>query len=99
MQLSTFLETKVVQSTLNSERGIKRSNSTFGRFEDEDLELEIMDHEKVDLLVDQMIEPLDIIWSNIGGDRGLFISRRIMLSIMAIFILMFLSTPTVLTQF
>ena len=94
MQLTSFFEPKIKTPT-NTKVGAKRSNSTFGRFEDEDLELEIMDHEKVDILVDQMIEPLDIIWSNIGGDRGLFIFRMIMLTITGIFILLFLSTPTV----
>ena len=92
MQFNTLFEMTKVQANTS---GRARSNSTFGRFEDEDLELEIMDHDKVDLLVDQMIEPLDIIWSNIGGGRGLFICRRIMLNLLAIFILLFLSTPTV----
>ena len=95
MQFSSMFDKKIIKNDMLSIRGIQRSNSTFGRFEDEDLELEIMDHEKIDLLVDQMIEPIDIVWSNIGGDRGLFICRRILLSILGIFIILFLSTPTV----
>ena len=95
IQLNSFFDSNRIR-TPTYQISADRRNSTFGRFEDEDLELEIMDHENVDLLVDQMIEPLDIIWSNIGGGRGLFICRRIFLSLLGIFILLFLSTPAVL---
>ena len=43
----------------------ERLSSTFQKFEDEDLEVAMMDPEDVDLLADQMVEPFDIIWTNI----------------------------------
>lgn len=55
-----------------------------------------MDHEKIHILVDHMIESNDVIWTNVGGDSGLFIFRRIMLNIANILILVFLTTPTVM---
>ncbi len=94
MQINSFFDSnKVTNIEMQAQ---SRVDSTFGKFEDEDLELEIMDHENVDMLVDQMIEPLDIIWLNIGGGRGLFICRRILLSLSTFFILIFLSTPAVI---
>ncbi len=71
------------------------NQSTFGKFYDEDLHLDVMDHDKINILVDHMIEPNDVIWTNVGGDSGLFIFRRIMLNIANILILVFLTTPTV----
>jgi hypothetical protein len=95
MQINSFFESNKVKN-IEMQAQNSRVDSTFGKFEDEDLELEIMDHEKVDMLVDQMIEPLDIIWLNIGGGRGLFICRRILLSLLTFFILIFISTPAVI---
>jgi len=71
------------------------NQSTFGKFYDEDFHLDVMDHDKINILVDHMIEPNDVIWTNVGGDSGLFIFRRIMLNIANILILVFLTTPTV----
>ena len=33
----------------------------------------------MNILVDQLIEPIDIIWVNIGGDKGLYVFRRVFL--------------------
>jgi hypothetical protein len=75
----------------------KRNNgeSTFRKFEDEDLEVAMMDPDKVHLLVNQMVEPFDIIWGNVGGDRGLYIFRRLLCNVIIILVLIFLTTPTV----
>jgi hypothetical protein len=79
------------------QRNIRRSaTSTFGKFRDEELDIEMIDIGQVNILVDQMIEPQDIIWTNVGGEgRGVFICRRILCNILVISILLFLTTPTV----
>lgn len=73
----------------------KQVTTTFGKFQDEDMEVEMMDPDKVNILVDQMVEPFDIIWTNVGGDRGLYVCRRILCNIAVILLLLFLTTPTV----
>lgn len=82
----------------NVARGSKRRKtdaSTFQQFHDEDLEAAIMDPQKLEILVDQMIEPVDIVWTNIGGGRGIYLCRKIICSVVIIIILIFLTTPTV----
>ena len=39
------------------------------------------------------MDPIDINWGNIGGTRGLYIFRRILLLGISVIIIMFLSTP------
>lgn len=39
-------------------------------------------------------EPIDIIWSNIGGTRGVFIFRRLFLHLICFVVVLFISTPT-----
>jgi hypothetical protein len=41
-------------------------------------------------------EPMDIIWSNMSGTRGLYFWRRFGLMVVCIFIVFFLTTPTVI---
>jgi len=94
---STFQKLKLkLQSLGKSIPKIKISSnqSTFGKFQDED-EGNILDYDQIEILFDQMLEPADIIWTNVGGDRGLYICRRILSNLMAILILLFLTTPTV----
>jgi len=90
---------KLSSNAINSigvRESIRRSGSTFGRFNDEDdLQQVIMDPNKVEIIVDQLIEPFDIIWTNVGGDRGLFVCRRIIFLTFGILVLIFLTTPTV----
>ena len=87
-----------------------KGTSTFQRFNEEygidDLEANfdeennsLLIDKNVDILVDQMIEPIDIIWKNVGGDRGLFIFRRIILNILLIILLIFFTTPMSLFSF
>lgn len=42
-------------------------------------------------------DPVDIFWVNMGGTRGFYFFRRLALSIAAILILLFLTTPAVRT--
>jgi hypothetical protein len=39
-------------------------------------------------------EPIDILWKNMGGNRGMFIFRRIFLHLMGFIVIIFISTPT-----
>lgn len=74
----------------------KKPSSTFGKFKDEDdIEMQMVNIEKVNILVDQMIEPFDIVWGNVGGDRGLNIFRRLLCNILIFCVLVFLTTPMV----
>lgn len=71
---------------------------SFQRFRDEEIVIESLQEiqpENIKILVDQMIEPYDIIWTNVGGDRGIYICRRIFIIILVILMLVFLTTPTV----
>lgn len=75
---------------------IQGDTATFGQFQDElrnDYDSTI-ETNKVNILVDQMVEPFDIIWLNVGGDRGLYICRRILCNLFIIVILFFLTSTT-----
>jgi len=54
---------------------------------------------KINILVDQMMEPYDIIWTNIGGNRGIYIFRQILIYVMVFVVLFFLTTPTVIFNY
>lgn len=45
-------------------------------------------------MVSTASEPIDLLWKNMGGTRGLFIFRRLFLYILGFIIIMFISTPT-----
>ena len=60
-------------------------------FFEENSEYEIK--ENMNILVDQLIEPIDIIWVNIGGDKGLYVFRRIFLNLSLLLLLIFFTTP------
>ena len=47
----------------------------------------------MNILVDQLVEPIDIIWVNIGGDKGLYVFRRIFLNLLLLVLLIFFTTP------
>jgi hypothetical protein len=89
------LRLKFLWQDFNKKINNKKIKSSFRHFDEEDLEVAMMDPDKVHLLVDQMVEPFDIIWTNVGGDRGIYIFRRIICNIVIILVLIFLSTPTV----
>ena len=42
--------------------------------------------------------PIDIFWANMGGGRGLFLLRRLIINAVGLLILIFLSTPAVTSQ-
>ena len=46
------------------------------------------------LLMEKAVEPVDIMWKNVSGVRGVFFFRRVLLNVLAFFTLVFLSTPT-----
>jgi len=48
------------------------------------------------LVMQKATEPTDILWKNITGNRGLFVIRRFGLLLLGIFLLFFVTTPTVL---
>jgi hypothetical protein len=39
-------------------------------------------------------EPIDIMWKNMGGTRGVFIFRRIFIYMLGLVVIIFISTPT-----
>ena len=43
--------------------------------------------------ISKVTEPADILWKNMTGVRGLFIVRRILLTIICILIILFISSP------
>ena len=47
----------------------------------------------VNILVDQLIDPSDIIWKNLDGDKGLYFFRRIILNLILFLLLIFFTTP------
>ena len=83
----------------------KKASSTFqifnedynsGNFEEnyileENNEQEIK--ENMNILVDQLIEPIDIIWVNIGEDKGVYVLRRVFLNLLLFAVLLFFTTP------
>ena len=83
----------------------KKAKSTFQKFNEdynigslednyffeENNEIEIK--ENMNILVDQLIEPIDIVWVNIGGDKGLYVFRRIFLNLSLLVLLIFFTTP------
>lgn len=74
-----------------------KNKSTFSRFEDDDEGfmddiLGDSDH----YLMEQAKEPMDIIWANMSGTRGLYFWRRFGLLVFCIFVALFLSTPAVI---
>ena len=54
-------------------------------FIEENSELEIK--QNMNILVDQLVEPIDIIWVNIGGDKGIYVFRRIFLNLLLLVLL------------
>jgi hypothetical protein len=73
-----------------------RKKSTFNRFEDIDDRL-AEDHYDEDehYIMEGAKEPMDIIWSNMSGTRGLYYWRRFGLLAVSIIVMLFLTTPSV----
>ena len=45
------------------------------------------------LITNLASDPNDLLWKNFGGNRGLFMFRRMILYFFGLFIIIFLSTP------
>lgn len=73
-----------------------RNMSTFIKAEEvQEKELESIYEETV-LAISKVTEPSDILWKHMTGMRGLFIYRRIFLTILSISVLVFISSPATL---
>ena len=75
-----------------------RKKSTFSKFEDDDEDgfVEDLIGEGDQYIMEQAKEPMDIIWGNMSGTRGLYFWRRLGLLVVCIIVAMFLTTPTVI---
>ena len=73
----------------NEEYGIGNLDENY--LVEENTETEIK--QNMNILVDQLIEPIDIIWVNIGVEKGLYILRRIILNLLLLILLIFFTTP------
>ena len=83
----------------------QKGNSTFQKFNEdynignlednyileENSEYEIK--QNMNILVDQIIEPIDIVWVNIGDDKALYVLRRVFLNLLLLVLLIFFTTP------
>ncbi len=78
-----------------------RMTSTFGKYIEMDIETEHQSsperYSDMKIEMERSNEPLDVNWYNMAdaGGRGFYVCRRMFLTLCAILILIFLSTPTV----
>jgi hypothetical protein len=49
-------------------------------------------------MVNLASEPIDLLWKNMGGTRGLYIFRRMFLYLLGLIIILFISTPTAIVS-
>ena len=49
--------------------------------------------QNMNILVDQIIEPIDIVWVNIGDDKAFYVFRRVLLNLLLLLLLIFFTTP------
>ena len=73
----------------------------FVRFEDDNDEEEQHSNNeyelrKITLLMSVAKNPVDIIWGNMGGNRGIYFIRRYLWNILGLFLIIFVSTPVVI---
>ena len=84
--LQHFFQTRFTRSL--SER------QTFNQFEDEDLEIAQGYREKdLTLIMSEAGDPIDIVWRNMGGTRGVYFFRKFIFNFIGVAIVLFLSTP------
>ena len=81
------------QLMLSKQTARRKRTSTFGKFDNLEGEEEIMDVENLALIADPMIEPVDIIWNNVGDTGNFYFWRRIFLNIFGVLLLCFITTP------
>ena len=72
-----------------------KRQSTFNEFVDEDLEIAQGQYRDKDLILvmNQASDPVDIIWRNMGGTRGVYFFRKIIFNLIGVLVVLFLSTP------
>lgn len=83
-----------VAQAFNSKRG--RSTSTFNKFVDEDMDISQGKKDEMHLVMKVASEPVDMIWRNIGGTRGIYFFRRMFFNLVGMLMVVFLSTPAVI---
>lgn len=67
---------------------------TFNKFEDEDMEIAQGYREKdLTLVMSEASDPVDIIWRNMGGTRGVYFFRNFIFNLIGLAVVLFLSTP------
>jgi hypothetical protein len=71
-----------------------RTQSTFIKFAEIDEHAMNYGTEDHVLIMNIASEPIDILWKNMGGTRGVYIFRRMFLYVVGFFIIIFISTPT-----
>jgi len=64
--------------------------------ETEDKLQEEYDRQGMTLLMSIAKEPIDIIWANMGGTRGIYFCRRYIWNLLGLLLIIFVSTPTVI---
>ena len=75
-------------------RGSGRNEPTFNQFVDEDLEIARGARDKdLTLIMHEAGDPIDIIWRNLGGPRGIYVIRKMLFIVAGLAIIFFLSTP------
>ena len=67
---------------------------TFNQFEDEDLEIaKGYRASDLTLIMSEAGDPVDIVWKNLGGTRGVYFFRKLFFNAVGLSIVLFLSTP------
>lgn len=75
-----------------------RSKSTFTRFEDLTEQSLAEVYKDSILVMSRAVEPSELLWKNMKGERGLFIFRRSFLFLIGLCVIVFGTTPTVIVQ-
>lgn len=83
---------KFTECFTNQNQNERRQNSSFSKFEDDDDDFSY--HNEATFVMDQAKEPVDICWYNMGGLRGIYMWRRVLLLIGCLIIVIFFSTPS-----
>jgi hypothetical protein len=75
----------------------RRMTSTFQKFNDEEA-LDKLRNQTMKIIMTPITHYRDIFWANMGGTRGFFFFRRVVINLVAILILIFLTTPASLVR-
>lgn len=90
--MQTFLSKKFSKTIRDPNNN--NDKQTFNQFEDEDMEIAQGYRDKdLTLIMSEAGDPVDIIWGNMGGTRGVYLFRKIFLNLLVLGVVLFLSTP------